>query len=49
MIFYDTLILDHEGDERTAVRFSLDADDQVHDINTIQTSLIRALRGEDVK
>lgn len=49
VIFYETIVLDHEGDERTAVRFSLDNDDNVHDINTIQTSLIRALRGEDVK
>lgn len=49
VVYYDTFELKGEGDEHTAVRFSLAQDGGVHDINTIQTSLVRAVRGEDDK
>jgi hypothetical protein len=44
VVYYDTLILRKVGDERTAVRFTLDAEGNVSDINTRQASLIQAVR-----
>ncbi|MDO8360863.1 MAG: hypothetical protein Q7T08_12620 [Devosia sp.] len=44
VIYYDTLTLKDKGDEKTAVRFTLDAAGNVSDINTRQTSLIQAVR-----
>lgn len=44
VIFYDTVTLDHRGDEKTAVRFTLDADGNVTDVNTQFKSLVRAVR-----
>ncbi|MBV8507740.1 MAG: hypothetical protein JOZ11_18290, partial [Alphaproteobacteria bacterium] len=36
--------LDHTGDEKTAVRFTIGADGKVSDINTRPKSLIRETR-----
>jgi hypothetical protein len=44
VVYYDTLTLSRVGDERTAVRFTLDAEGQVSDINTRQISLVQAVR-----
>ena len=44
VIYYDTLTLTHKGDEKTAVRFTLDAAGNVTDVNTRQASLIQAVR-----
>ena len=44
VVYYDTLTLRKVGDERTAVRFTLDAEGNVSDINTRQASLIQAVR-----
>ncbi|AKR55350.1 hypothetical protein GCM10011321_13860 [Youhaiella tibetensis] len=44
VIFYDTLTLSHEGDEKTAVRFTLDENGDVSDVNTRPISLIREVR-----
>jgi len=40
VVFYDTLMFDHTGQERTAVRFVLDRDGNVVDINHREKSLI---------
>ena len=42
--FYDRLFLDHTGDEKTAVRFTIDETGKVTDINTRPKSLIRETR-----
>jgi hypothetical protein len=42
--FYDTHEFDHKGQEETYVRFTLDADGQVTDLNTRSKSLVRAVR-----
>ena len=44
VVYYDTLTLRKVGDERTAVRFTLDSKGNVSDINTRQVSLIQAVR-----
>jgi hypothetical protein len=44
VIFYDRLFLDHTGDEKTAVRFTIDDKGNVTDINTRPKSLIRETR-----
>ena len=44
VVYYDTLTLRKVGDERTAVRFTLDSEGNVSDINTRQVSLIQAVR-----
>ena len=44
VVYYDTLTLRKVGDERTAVRFTLDSEGSVSDINTRQVSLIQAVR-----
>jgi hypothetical protein len=43
-VFYHRLILDHTGDEKTAVRFTIGEDGKVSDINTRPKSLIRETR-----
>ena len=40
VVYYDTLTLDHKGEEKTAVRFSIDPDGRVYDINRMQKSLV---------
>lgn len=44
VIYYESMNLTHVGDEKTAVRFTLDADGNVSDLNTIQDSLVEAVR-----
>jgi hypothetical protein len=44
VIYYDTVTLRKKGDERTAVRFTLDGEGNVTDLNTRQLSLIQLVR-----
>ena len=44
VIYYGTNEFDHKGQEETFVRFTLDADGQVSDVNTKSKSLVRAVR-----
>jgi hypothetical protein len=44
VLYYGTLEFDHKGQEETFVRFTLDADGQVSDVNTKSKSLVRAVR-----
>jgi hypothetical protein len=44
VIYYGTIEIDHKGQEETFVRFTLDADGQVSDVNTKSKSLVRAVR-----
>jgi hypothetical protein len=44
VIYYDTLTLGKKGDEKTAVRFTLNDDGEVTDLNTRQTSLVHEVR-----
>jgi hypothetical protein len=44
VIFDNTVIVDHTGDEKTAVRFVLDAAGKVIDVNSRQKSLIENFR-----
>ena len=44
VIFDDTVLVDHTGDEETAVRFSLDADGKVIDVNRRAKSLMESFR-----
>ncbi|WP_022953456.1 hypothetical protein [Leucothrix mucor] len=40
VLYYATLSLKQEGEEKTAVRFTLNAQGKVENINTLQTSLV---------
>jgi len=44
VVYYATMQLDHRGDEKTAVRFSVAADGSVKDVNTKEISLVRLTR-----
>lgn len=44
VVYYGTLEFDHKGQEETFVRFSLDENGQVSDVNTRPKSLVRAVR-----
>jgi hypothetical protein len=44
VIFDDTVFVDHTGDEKTAVRFTLDTDGKVIDVNSRQKSLMENFR-----
>ena len=45
VVFYGTYDFDHKGQEETFVRFTLDAEGKVSDVNTERpTSLVRAVR-----
>ena len=44
IVYYDRLFLDHTGDEKTAVRFTVGEDGKITDINTRPKSLIRETR-----
>jgi hypothetical protein len=44
VLFYGTLKFDHKGQEETFVRFTLDADGQVSDVNTRAKSLVKTVR-----
>jgi len=44
VVFYDTMTLEHTGQERTAVRFVVDKDGKVVDVNHKEKSLIERTR-----
>ena len=44
VVFDNTLMLDHTGEERTAVRFSLDREGKVTDVEQRQKSLLETFR-----
>jgi hypothetical protein len=44
VIYYDTIELDHRGQEETAVRFTLDAEGNVSDVNDRYKSLVQGVR-----
>jgi hypothetical protein len=44
VVFDDTVFVDHTGDEKTAVRFTLDGDGKVIDVNRRQKSLMETFR-----
>jgi hypothetical protein len=44
VVFEDTIFVDHTGDEKTAVRFKLDAAGKVIDVNRRQKSLMESFR-----
>ena len=44
VIFYDTLTLNHRGDEKTAVRFTIDENGDVSDVNDRAKSLVQGVR-----
>ncbi len=44
VIYYESMILNGVGDERTAVRFTLDAEGNYSNLNTIPDSLVEAVR-----
>ena len=44
VVFDNTVVVDHTGDEKTAVRFRLDAGGKVVDVNSRQKSLIENFR-----
>ena len=45
LVFYTTLQLDHKGQELTAVRFTLDDDGQIADVNRRPKTLVRSRKG----
>ena len=40
VVYYGTLILENKGDEKTAVRFTIDADGNVTNVNTLFKSIV---------
>ncbi len=44
VIYYDTLLLTRKGDEKTVVRFTMDKDGAISNVNTVPVSLIQAVR-----
>jgi len=44
VVYYDTIVLNLKGDERTAVRFNIDADGNVTSTNQRQISLVHEVR-----
>jgi hypothetical protein len=44
VIYYESMNLTHVGDEKTAIRFTMDADGNISGLNTIQDSLVEAVR-----
>ena len=44
IVYYDRLFVDHTGDEKTAVRFTVGEDGKITDINTRPKSLLRETR-----
>jgi hypothetical protein len=45
LVFYTTLQLDHKGQELTAVRFTMDEDGQISDVNRRPKTLVRSRKG----
>lgn len=44
VVYYDTVMLDHRGQEETALRFTLDETGTVSDVNDRPKSLVRGVR-----
>jgi hypothetical protein len=44
VVFDNVVVVDHTGDEKTAVRFTLDADGKVIDVNRRPKSLMETFR-----
>jgi len=44
VVYYDTIMLQSAGTERTAVRFAIDASGTVTDVNSREKSLLQTLR-----
>ena len=44
VVYYGTLKIDHKGQEETSVRFTVDSEGNVGDVNTRSKSLIKAVR-----
>lgn len=44
VIFYQSLNLNHVGDEQTAIRFTMDSEGEISNLNTIEDSLVEAVR-----
>jgi hypothetical protein len=44
VIHYDTVVLDHAGQEKTAVRFRVAQDGSVSDVNHLEKSLVQLTR-----
>jgi hypothetical protein len=44
VVYYESMNLTHVGDEKTAIRFTMDADGEISNLNTIQDSLVEAVR-----
>ena len=44
VIYYESIKLTHVGEEKTAIRFTMDAEGEISNLNTIQDSLIDAVR-----
>jgi hypothetical protein len=44
VVFDDTVFVDHTGDEKTAVRFTLDSEGKVTDVNRWAKSLMETFR-----
>jgi hypothetical protein len=44
VVYYGTQVFDHKGQEETYIRFTLDGDGQVTDLNTRRKSLVQAVR-----
>ena len=44
VVFDDQVLVDHTGDEKTAVRFTIDAEGKVTDVNRRQKSLMETFR-----
>lgn len=44
VIFYQSLYLSRVGEEQTAIRFTMDSEGEISDLNTLQDSLVEAVR-----
>jgi hypothetical protein len=44
VIYYQSMNLNGVGDEKTAIRFTLDSEGNVSNLNDIQDSLVEAVR-----
>ena len=44
VVFDNAVMVDHTGDEKTAVRFTLDGDGKVVDVNSRRKSLMETFR-----
>ena len=44
MVFDDKIVVDHTGDEKTALRFKIDSEGKVTDVNRRPKSLLETFR-----